>query len=252
MLSHTCPPAHFLSLFGSPQPFRELSDHLDLSFPSPAQGVRPWDSPRNVSLLLGGLTLAGLIQPSQHAHCREGAGEAQRGRDSLSLTPPGTVELGVGTPGPLAGLRVGDTAFPASTCPGTHRKLYPGGRRTGARERSWCCVQKGVEPLPGGFLVISLCMRLLSGDLEVTISFLGVCQRGQDVPEQARTAAAVAMAELGVMAKGKAEANQGGPQPTAKKRKRSHGFFHSHCTWLPPLGPASGGALWQQPDLAKS
>lgn len=186
MLSHTCPPTHSLSLFGSPQQFRELSVPLDLSSLSPAQGVRPWDSPRNVSLLPGGLTLVGLIQPSQHAHCRDGAGEAQRGRDSLSLIPPGTVELGVGTPGPLAGLRVGDTAFPASTCPGTHRKLCPEGRRTGARRRSWCCVQGGVEPLPRGFLVISLRMRLLSGDPEVTISFLGVCQRGQDVPEQAR------------------------------------------------------------------
>lgn len=33
--------------------------------------------------------------------------------------------------------------------------------------------------------VISLCTRLLSGDLEVTIPFLTVCQGGQNMPEQA-------------------------------------------------------------------
>ena len=168
-----------------------------------------------------------------------------RAGDSLVLTPPCAGELGGGPLRPLLASGLGRQP-PGLRLPQHSLRAVPRRAKQERSQRKAMVMSQGSGGhLPGRLPVLSLGTRMLAGNLEGTVPFLGTCQSGQDVPEQSCLGQQQLWPWLTL---GPGPREKVGPikvalDPLARGKCQVMAVSHSHCTQLLPTGPASGAAL---------
>lgn len=137
------------------------------------------------------------------------------------------IELGVGP-------RVAGDSFRLLPAQHSPKAVPRRAKQERSQRKAMVHCQGGAGHRSGRLPILSLCTGLLSGDLEVTVFFLGRCQSGQDVLKQAPPGTAAAAATAVHRARVKAK----GAQPRGNEMSGLL-FIPLHSVSSP--GPALGG-----------